>query len=43
MFIFLETYAIILRFDDAKPSRHYDTLGRHQIIIFIKVVSDAAP
>ena len=37
------TKVVILRFDDTKLSRHYDTLGRHQIVIFIKVVSDAAP
>ena len=24
-------------FDDAKPSRHYDALGRHQIVIFISL------
>ena len=29
---------VILRFDDAKPSHHYDALERHQIVIFIKVV-----
>ena len=34
---------VILRFDDAKSPRHYDTLGHHQIVIFIKVISDARP
>ena len=34
---------VILRFDDAKLSRHYDVLGQHQIVIFIIVISDAYP
>ena len=34
---------LILRFEDAKPSRHNDAVLRHQIIIFIQVVTDAYP
>ena len=34
-------WVVILMFDDAKPSRHYDALGHHQFIIFIQVISDA--
>ena len=37
-----QSQAVILRFD-TKPSRHYDALVRHQIVIFIKVVTDAYP
>ena len=32
---------VILRFDDAKRPRHNDVVWRHQIIIFIQVVTDA--
>ena len=31
------------KFDDAMPLHHYDALGRHQIIIFFKDVSDTTP
>ena len=32
-----------LNVDDSKPSHHSDALGRHQIIFFLYVVSDATP
>ena len=41
--ILTDPIAIFKGLDDAKPPRHYDMLGHYQIIIFIKVVSDAAP
>ena len=32
-----------MRFDDAKPSGHFGIIWRHQIVIFIQVVTDAYP